>query len=116
MKLWQAGDLDSLLQEGLAIQRSLASPSARSKNAGDDSARKGFTRLMLLGNVKGALRCLSNQGKGGVLPLNADCGDGRTTLDALKEKHPPACPIPDADVLLQGPIAQLQVVQFASID
>ena len=30
------------------------------------------------------------------VPLTADCGDGKTTLEALRDKHPAASPIPDA--------------------
>ena len=86
-------------------------PNFLHNHAEDDAACRGFTRQMLLGNVKGALRCLSQSTKGGVLPLTADCGDGKT-MEALRDKHPAASPIPDGDVLLHGPIEVLDPVIF----
>ena len=116
MELWKSGDISALLHECRAIQRLLSKPSKRSAQPEDDAACRGFTRQMLLGNVKGALRCLSQSTKGGVLPLTADCGDGKTTLEALRDKHPAASPIPDGDVLLHGPIEVMDPVIFERMD
>ena len=120
MELWKAGDIGGLLHECRAIQRLLSAPanSRRCNQAFDeeDSARRGFTRLMLLGNVKGALRCLAQTTRGGVLPLAAQCGNGQTTLEALKAKHPDAAPTPDDNVLLHGPIDITDPVIFEGID
>ena len=116
MELWKSGDISALLHECRAIQRLLSNPSKRSAQPEDDAACRGFTCQMLLGNVKGALRCLSQSTKGGVLPLTADCGDGKTTLEALRDKHPAASPIPDGDVLLHGPIEVMDPVIFERMD
>lgn len=116
MDLWRTGDISTLLHEGRSIQRLLRPGSKHPSASDDDAARRGFTRLMLLGNVSGALRCLSQSKKGGILELDADCGNGQSTLDALKAKHPDASPVPDANVLLHGPIDMLDPVIFDCID
>ena len=61
----------------------------------------GFTKLMLLGNIRGTLRVLSQTSSGGVLSLSAHMevnGEQRRVFDILKNKHPqsPAAAHPDA--------------------
>ena len=58
--VWKSGDIDALVRECRAIQASLrVSGNARVKASTEDSVIRGFTKLMLLGNVRGALRVLS---------------------------------------------------------
>ena len=70
LQWWKDGDLYSLLREGRAIQGQL--PAAHKLDHDETSARKGFVRLMLQGNVKGALKCLQGLSTGGLLDLNAE--------------------------------------------
>ena len=60
LTVWKSGDIDALLRECRAIQTSLrVSGNARVKASTENSVIRGFTKLMLLGNVRGALRVLS---------------------------------------------------------
>ena len=82
------------MRECRAIQASLRfSRNARIKASTEDSVIRGFTKLMLLGNVRGALRVLSQALSGGIHPLQAQLdvnGKQRSVLDILKNKHWPA--------------------------
>ena len=68
-----------------------------------------FQKLMLKGNVNGALPLLTSNQCNGLLPLNDE------TMNELHLKHPDACPIND-DLLLQGTIKNVNDVIFESID
>ena len=59
-----------------------------------------FSKLMLLDNIRGALRVVSESAAGGVLPLSAtiEGKPGCTVRDILKDKHPAASPI-DLDAI-----------------
>lgn len=102
MVAWKAGEISSLLTEGRAIQKRLRSLASTVKK--DDGALRGFTRLMLLGNIAGALRLLSSTGaSAGVLPLSdtitGSDGTARTVRDILRDKHPGAAPATSASLL-----------------
>ena len=96
-----------------AIQGQL--PAAHKLDHDETSARKGFVRLMLQGNVKGALKCLQGLSTGGVLDLNAELANGNTVLRELPEKHPDAAPA-GPNTLLFGPVNLVDPVIFQSID
>ena len=85
LKTWTNGDL-----EGRMIQKQLSSDPSRTPSSDGKSAQQ-FSKLMLEGKVKAALRLISNQG---VLPLNSAVpSHGSTTKsvrDVVQEKHPPA--------------------------
>ena len=94
LKSWAEGDIDQLLHEGRTIQRQLISTTSRNPKQEEQSART-FSRLMMKGKVKAALRLISDQEKGSVLPLDSlvfTTGDtpAKTVFDILLEKHPPA--------------------------
>ena len=103
LRLWDAGDIHSLLQEGRCIQQRLPrrQPSHHSKDDSDLTRR--FTNLMQVGKTKDAVRLLSDKEKGGLLHLNdpVDLQDHgrRTVRDILVGKHPPAQPV-HADALI----------------
>ena len=92
LKSWADGDIGHLLQEGHTIQKQLSSslPSSSLQNA----MAQRFATLMMGGNVKAALRMITNQEKGGVLPLKSavstDDKATKTVHDVLLEKHPPS--------------------------
>lgn len=95
MKLWQKGDISTLLHEGKCIQRHLPPPTYQSEDL-EKNARI-FNNLMLQGNVKAALRVISKGMKGGILSMDDMIQTGidengeisqKTTRSLLEEKHP----------------------------
>ena len=59
-----------------------------SEDQENDQLAQTFARLMFQGKVKSALRVLSEQGRGKVLPLDDTTPDGFTVREVLKSKHP----------------------------
>ena len=96
LRAWSAGEIDGLMQEGRVIQRYLT-PKQNQLNG--DRLASLFSRLMLAGKTRAAIRLLSKEGQGSVLPLDqlSDTSDPQsgTVLDALKSKHPPPGPVND---------------------
>ena len=85
---WKAGDIDGLVREARVLQRSLP-PMKRHCDA--NHTARVFSRLMLQGKVKAALRWISGCTSQGVLSLEeVTDSDGHTVLDVLLDKHPPA--------------------------
>ena len=81
LERWHAGDLHGLMAECCEIQRRLT----MRKKQTQESNRKAFCRLMLLGKVKQALGFINND-------TNV-CGVHTPTdeiMQILKEKHPNA--------------------------
>ena len=77
--LWKKGKDDTILREGRMIQRRLGD----SRRATDPPNRaKIFANLVMTGQVNLALRYLSDDQGGGILPLSDD------VMEQLKEKHP----------------------------
>ena len=69
IKLWDEGDIERLLYEGLTIQQRL-----RSNKEGMTIAKISlkFKNLMNKGNVNGVLKVLTDNMHGGILPLNKE--------------------------------------------
>jgi hypothetical protein len=63
---------------------------------------------MLRGNVNAAIRLVTEQAKGGIIPLDPD------VLETLKQKHPNA-ETADPDVLIHGCMPDLHPISFAGI-
>ena len=80
LKLWRNGKIDCLLREGRMIQRRIQ------KSCRNDPPNKAkiFAKLVMEGQINSALRYLSENDGGGVLPLTDD------VLQQLREKHPEA--------------------------
>ena len=102
LKAWKAGDIDGLVRECRVIQTHLETNGSTIRN--EESALRGFTRLMLLGNIRGALLVLSQTTSSRVLSLSSRFTDSdgaeKTVLDALKEKHQDASP-PAEDAIVK---------------
>ena len=83
---WRDGDINALVLEGRAFQRS---HQKRSTNKDTDAkSARIFSRLMKQGKVKAALRVLSNNSSGRILPLEKQMdGTDSTVFDTLREKH-----------------------------
>ena len=67
--MWDEGDIERLLYEGLTIQQRL-----RSNKEGMTIAKISlkFKNLMNKGNVNGVLKLLTDNMHGGILPLNKE--------------------------------------------
>ena len=68
MVLWKKGHINGLMREGCVIQKHLKCNGSFARQ--NNSNVWGFTRLMLLGNTRGALRVLSNCNGSGVSGLS----------------------------------------------
>ena len=101
LQAWHAGDIDGLLREGRVLQRSLE----KKHQLSEDQLASRFSRLMLAGKTKAALRLLSEEGRGSVLPahqhIDPDDPCSKSVLQVLKEKHPPP-----GDVLQEALLSQ----------
>ena len=89
LSLWLNGDIETLLIEARSIQAKSCQWQNQTPKHSYQVAHK-FSKLMMVGNVKAAIRSLSNNdGSGGVLSLNSTV-NGRSVKDILVDKHPPA--------------------------
>ncbi len=73
-----------------------------------ENLKRSFTNLMLTGKLNAALRLITEQGKGGVLPLNLE------VIDSLQKKHPPPEPLNTASTL-QGTPPLVNPIIFAGV-
>ncbi|PFX30258.1 hypothetical protein AWC38_SpisGene4932 [Stylophora pistillata] len=99
------GDIDALLREGRIIQRRLTS----SKQTVTSNKAKVFANVVMKGQLHSAMRYLSSDDGGGILPLSDD------VIRQLREKHPDA---QEAQLgsLLFGPIEEVPTTLFLEID
>ena len=65
LALWKEGEIDILLREGRMIQKRLTKP----RRNDTPNKAKIFANLVLEGRINSALRYLSEQDSGGILPL-----------------------------------------------
>ena len=71
------GDIDSLVSEGRTLQSHFSKFSMKKSTSDASSVARRFSQLMMSGKVKDALRLLSSNSDGKVLPLDP------TVLDSL---------------------------------
>ena len=107
LDLWTDGQFQDLLREGRVVQEHLECMTKRGKQCTqadqeEDEARF-FGRRMFQGKVKGALRALSESGRGRVLMLDEETSPGVTVREALKSKHPPAGSVYTSGLLDEQP-------------
>ena len=105
MDLWELNNHDSLVQEAIRCDRPFQTRRRRKNH--DEHTKRVFSRLMLLGKIRAAMRWLTNRSKGSVLSPNdqvPSTTNSTTTsisvLEALKQKHPQPHP-PHSFSLLQ---------------
>jgi hypothetical protein len=106
MDLWRSGRIDELLVEARLLQSRLEERCQRFK--GDDDLTRTFTNLMLQGKVNAAIRLLSENSKGGVLPLSPE------VHALLQQQHPLAEGI-NEESLLSGCVQQVNPILFAGV-
>ena len=90
--LWEKEDILNLFKEGIALQKALASfqPSKRER-ADDASTARRFSKMMMEGRVRAALRLLSGDSHIGLLRLDETIDTlGKTVRNVLEDKHPEA--------------------------
>ena len=92
MELWSKNNFDLLVQEACRCDSSL-----QSRRRHSEHTERVFTRLMLLGKTRAAMRWLTERSKGRTLfpsdtiTLSIDNSmKTMSVIDALKHKHPPS--------------------------
>ena len=111
MSLWIAGDIGALVLEGRVIQGRLRQHHTAADN---DGVAKAFSKLMKRGKVKSALRLLEKI-QGSPMSIHDLVDNGKTVLNVLQEKHPPAQDV-SPETLADGTNMQFHPVIFESID
>ena len=103
LKLWEKGDINSLVIEGRVIQ-SQREKRATTKNEAKPEGQmaRTFAKLMMEGKVKAALRILAQDSNGGILPMNNE------VLEALRKKHPARKPAIPSALTMPNPSSQDQ--------
>ena len=101
VSVWLDGDINSLLEEGHAIQNHLSHLCSHTLQCDDQLAHK-FFNLMMAGIVRAALRLLSDKGhSAGVLSLDSVV-EGRSAKEILLDKHPSGQPV-DLSTIVSPP-------------
>ena len=85
--LWKKGEILPLLEESETIQQRLIN--SISKNSSESISKK-FASLMKQGKVNPAVKLLTSNMQGGILPLNAE------TMSLLESKHPEPSPLDES--------------------
>ena len=91
LTLWKDESFDVLIQEAERCDRSLRNSYHTSSRRTDDHLVKVFTKLMLQGNVRAAVRWITERAGGGVLKSSDSTTVNHTVMsvvDALQLKHP----------------------------
>ena len=117
LRAWKAGNLNSLVEEGRAIQHRL--PKIRSNQSDSNLARR-FANLMFCGKTHAALDLHANNGKSGVLHidhvLESGVNAGQSVKDVLKTKHPKGQNASPGDIPHESPPPLPHPVIFDRVD
>ena len=106
LELWKKGEFRKLLNEAEALQSRLPENTGKRDMA---AISRKFKELMQKGNINGAIKLVTNNMSGGVLPLN------NQTLELLRSKHPVGKEI-EEDALVPGEIPTVEPIIFDVID
>lgn len=95
MSLWEKGDISNFLKEGRALQKSLVTYQPSDRDATDDAlTARRFSKMMMEGRVRVALKLLSDHAHTGLLRLDETIDtSGKTVRDVLEDKHPDPKPV-----------------------
>ena len=105
-EIWKEGNINELYEEGKTIQDRLKSDGSPNNIV---KISKKFKLQMQKGKVNGALKILTNNMRGSILPVTDE------TLQLLELKHPDAKDT-SQQALLQGPIQNMHPIVFDDID
>ena len=117
--LWKDGNLDSLLDEGKTIQSHL-SREGNSRNAPTEQIFRKFSKLMMEGKVRAALRLIADDNTG--RPLHIDTiidpsAPSESVHDILLKKHPPKQPLKEETIVNRNtPVIEPHPIIFEQID
>ena len=102
LKMWKDDLLEELIQEAEACDRKL--PMGVTKMS-DEEAILVFSRMVLQGKIREALRFITNTSEsGGLLQPDDDAGKGKTVQEVLESKHPPQSEaVPEAFIVADLP-------------
>ena len=119
LNLWKDGDLVSLLDEGQAIQSRLAREYNGQSSPSDQLTRK-FTKLMMEGKVRAALRLIADNNTGQPLHLNSQIDfqtHSERVRDILLKQHPPKQPLREEALVNPNiPVSESHPIIFERID
>ena len=90
LSLWEKGNISNLLKEGRALQKLLVNSQSSDRDTADDAqiARR-FSKMMMEGRVRAALKLLSDDAHTGLLRLDETIATSKKTVrDVLEDKHP----------------------------
>ncbi len=106
LRLWHRGEMEELVNEAETLP---SRPPKLMEKKSIETISKQFKEKMKIGDVHGAIKLLTNNMGGGVLPLDD------ATIATLKEKHPKGQDTNDYN-LLQGPVQHVNPIVFDAID
>ena len=119
MDLWSQNNFDLLVQEALRCDHLLKSR-RRHQQQNTEHIERVFTRLMLSGKVRAAMRWLTERSKGHVLlpsdsvSMSIDNSmQSMTVIEALKYKHPPNHPSFSSTLSPSAPLPLLEDVDVS---
>ena len=115
LKLWREGDINSLVQEGRAIQ----SRFSRNMQKTEAQTALTFAKLMMESKVKATLRHVSNQSRSGILHMDnqVDQNGFDTVREIRKKKHPPGkLIVPTAIIPPEVPVKDHHPVIFQDLN
>ena len=90
LMLWDKGDIADLLKEGKALQKLLIKSQPFRRDTIDNaSTARRFSKLMMEGRVRAALKLLSEDTGSDPMSLDeiVDDGSGKSVRDVLEDKH-----------------------------
>ena len=114
MERWKKGEIDSLLHECHSIQSRLVNTDTAPDK--QRSRARSFARLMGVGNVKAALRMITEKVNTGSLLLDSLQPDGRMAKEHLLEKHTPRQQVKGTTICQDEPETEPHPVIFDGID
>ena len=104
LELWEKGNITELLKEGKMIQSHLRSSFGAHPNDDSEKLARTFSKLMMEGRIRAALRLLRMNTHTGLLSLDEVINNdsGKTVQDVLEEKHPDAKPAHAETIMSQS--------------
>ena len=117
LELWEKGNITELLKEGKMIQSHLRSSFGAHPNDDSEKLARTFSKLMMEGRIRAALRLLRMNTHTGLLSLDEVINNdsGKTVQDVLEEKHPDAKPAHAETIMSQSGESDFHPVIFESI-
>ena len=117
LDMWERDEFDGLVQEATRCNRSMKMK--RKSDNSEDHVVKVFTRLMLQGKVRPAVRWLTDK-VGGVLDPNGTIiekgtDSGKRVLDVLRQKHPDST-IPSKSALCEVTGSKLPLIEDVAVN